>query len=375
MTDLPPHTSAIIQPSSNEQNQRNQKDESCGKKRVRYPIGSFLLENLKERTPLKELTRLYLRTHEDKPTDRAFRKAANKLAEEGLILLERNEQLWLTPNTPSQSSNTGENGTSDGTNSMLGRNIARVHSTHKVKLSMKYAGEQPSDGLLHKFGRYGTAKQFIYHSGIHTIGAYKHKLVIWVRNPSGILTSEQQINAKAEGYKVLAEFARQHNLKLKGDLDKVVLSHHVVENDALNEELKELIKKYPQISERLGSHVCQTSHPGRTEHEGKAREDRIIRGDQVAIGLEKLTLDLPGQFEMLLELQKKNVELQSKNVNIDTRFASNLELHMGVLKDIKDAEQARAKYELERMNYEKENNETLKAIRKELEKRQDDGSM
>jgi hypothetical protein len=277
---------------SKEQKPANSKNEKTGKRKCGYPIGQFILERLKEKTCLKDFIKLYLRTQECKPTDRAFQKAANALADAGEIQLERNEQLWLIP-VRTNTSNREETNPHHNAQ-FLGRKIAaRVHSTHKIKLSMPYKGEQPIDGIEHIFGRYRTARQYIYYRGTCTIGAYRKSLVIWVRNPSGILTPEQRINAKAEGFKVLQSFAKEKNLELKGYLEKVDLSHHVVENDSLNEMLKtKLLSKYgTSISARIGTHVCQTSHPGRVEHEGRARIDRIVRGDQVAEGLEYLTLE------------------------------------------------------------------------------------
>lgn len=296
-------------------------EKKSGKKRGGYPISLFLIENLKEKTTLKELIRLYSTTNEYKPTDRAFQKAANQLAAGELIKLERKEQLWLIP-IQLNASIPEENRTKNEPKSMLGRKIdKRIHSTHKIKLSIKYKGEQPKLGGIEKvFGRYRTARQYIFHKDIHTIGAYKNCLVIWVRNPDGILTIEQRINAQAEGYKTLKEFSKEHNIKLEGYLEKVELSHHVVENDSLNNALKPMVQNYPQINEKLGTHVCQTSHPGRIEHEGRAREDRIVRGDQVATGLEKLVLDFPSQFEQMV---KMNYE-----------FSQNLALHIGVLRKI-----------------------------------------
>jgi hypothetical protein len=311
-------------PSAPPAPKENLKDKECGKKRNHYPVRLFLFKNLKEKTSIKELIQAYYSLHGKQLSSRAFTKAANQLADEGKILLERREQLWLFPITQ-PIPNTRDEQNSNGTISMLGRNIKRVHSTHKIKLSMPYRGDQPKEGGIEKaFGRYRTARQYIFHRGIHTVGAYKNKIVIWVRNPSGVLTVEQRINAKAEGYKTLTAFAKEHNITLEGYLEKVELSHHVVENDSLNNELKKLTNKYgDEIYKRLGTHECQTSHPGRIEHEGRAREDRIVRGDQVAIGLEKLTLDFPEQFE--------------KMVKINAEFTENLKLHMGVLKDIRDA--------------------------------------
>jgi hypothetical protein len=295
-----------------------------GRKCVVYPIADFLLANVKVKVPLKDLVRQYLKSHVEKPSDRTFQRAANRLAEQGLLGIDRQEQLWLIPNASSMLL-LRDKTTPNDIDSMLGRKIAaRVHSTHKIKLSMPYVGDQPLEGAekVRTFGRYNTAKQAIFHDGTFTIGAYRRKLVVWVRNPQGISTEEQRVNAKAEGFAALNRFARSRNIALQGYLEKVELSHHVVENEALNEALKTLTDKYgEEIYKRLGTHECQTSHKGRIEHEGRAREDRIVHGDLVAIGLERLTLDFPHQFE-------KQVEMNSK-------FADNLALHLEVLQGIK----------------------------------------
>jgi hypothetical protein len=353
--------------------ERNFENKECGKKRVHLPIGIFLLNNLTQKTALKELMFLYLSSNEDKPTDRAFRKAANQLADEGKIIIERREQLWLFP-IPPQSKSPDENGTETEL-PLLPRKIdKRIHSTHKIKFSMEYEGEQPKEGGVENiFGRYRTARQYIFHKGNHTVGTYAHKIVIWVRNPSGILTIEQRVNAQAEGYKTLKAFAQEHNISLKGYPNKVVLSHHVVENDPLNNALKPMVSNYKQVKERIGTSVCQTSHPGRIEHEGKAREDRIIRGDKVAEGLERLVLDFPKEFDRHEKVIAEQTEAIKAQREINDEFTVNLKLHTQVLNDIRDAERARveqdkARMELDRMR-DRQNEElmkTMKAIQKGL---------
>ncbi len=236
---------------------------------------------------------------------------------------------------------------------MLGQNFnARVHSTHKIKLSMPYKGLQPMEDAtkVRKFGRYGTAHQAIYEYDDCTIGTYKNRLVIWVRNPKGIRTEEQRINAKLEGYRFLRQFAQEHNLKLEGYLDKVELSHHVVVNNPLNESVKKnFTTPYgKEIYEQIGTHECKTSHPGRIEHEGRVREDRIVRGDQVAIGLEYLTLDFRKKFE---ETDAKIDRLNEFSDKIEL-YTEQIALHL-------DVEAATLKTQEETMK-------TLKAIQKGL---------
>jgi hypothetical protein len=266
---------------------------------VILPFSSFLMANLNTKTGLKEMAAMYEATGV-KLTPRGYRKAARKLAKQGKITIERYEQLYLFP----YGSPTDEN----GTGSMNGLKITiegnRTHSTHRTLLSMPYQGAQPTIGATYvkPFGRYGTARQAVYRSGNITIIAYQKKLNVWVHKPPGVRTGEQLIEAKVQGYRALRSFAQAHTLTLEGYLNRVLFSHHVVENDALNAAIKELIAAYPQIEARLGSKVCETSHKGRVEHEGKARADRIIRGDQVAAGLEYLTIDYPNQFADFMKL-------------------------------------------------------------------------
>ena len=297
----------------------------------------FVLERLTERIQLSQLIKEYeilgvKRSHV------AYWKTVRKLHKEGKIGLERHEEMWVIP-MPPNASRSEKILTNINQESMLGRKInQRIHSTHKIKLSMPYAGEQPRAGGIEKaFGRYHTARQYIFHKGYHTIGAYRKRLVIWVRNPEGILTIEQRVNAQAEGYKTLKEFAREHNIALEGYLEKVELSHHVVENDPLNEALKPMVSNYKQIKERMGTAVCQTSHPGRIEHEGKAREDRIVRGDKVAQGLENLVLDFPDDLKRIERAIDMQVDAIQKQTAADLSLATNIQLHLQVLQDIRDA--------------------------------------
>jgi hypothetical protein len=165
---------------------------------------------------------------------------------------------------------------------------------------MPYAGDQPTKGAtyLKPFGRYGTATQSVYRISNLTIVAFRKKLNVWVHRPiAGVRTQEQLIDAKVQGYRALVRFAQRHSLRLEGHLERVLYSHHVVENKALNDALKPLLEAYGEdIRARLGSKICPSSHPGKVEHEGVGRPDRVVRGDQVAAGLEYLTLDYPRQF-------------------------------------------------------------------------------
>lgn len=247
---------------------------------------------------------------------RALKKAVRQLPG---YALHRQEQLWLCP--------VGVNATLPK-DSMLGMNKRthnhRIHSAHKIKLSISYEGKQPTEDAdgIRPFGRYKTQKQSIYKFVDITIVAFKKKLNVWVHNPPGTLTTEQLINAKTRGYVALVQFARLHNLKLEGYLNKVLMSHHVTEDADLNKLLKPFVQEYEkEIYERIGTKVCNTSHKGKVEHEGKKNEDRIVHGHKVAMGLEYLTTQFPDDFGKLTE------------ANMD--FRVNLQEHLGAVTDIR----------------------------------------
>lgn len=269
----------------------------------------FIVQEVRAKTPLKEAIAKYEATNR-KLTRRAYTKAVRKLQAEGKIQVARYEQLYLFPM---------------GLASMNSLNITkernRAHSTHRILLSMPYTGKQPEEGATYvkPFGRYGTAKQTVYRNDNITITAYRKKLNVWVHKPQGERTNEQLIEAKLSGYKALVAFAQRHSLTLEGYLNRVLFSHHVVENEPLNAALKELIAGYPEIEARLGSKVCETSHKGKVEHEGKKREDRIVRGDMVARGLEYLTLDFPEQYADFCKLIPEYHEQLRLHLEVEAR--------------------------------------------------------
>jgi hypothetical protein len=272
------------------------------------PFSIFLALTVKRKIALNEVIAKYEKAGFKRLSHVGYWKHARKLIAQGKLSAVKHEQLFLMPSMDSEKINhatieprTGERLT--GTIEPIRREInqptiERAHSTHRILLSMPYQGEQPEAGAsaIKPFGRYGTARQVIYKHGDLTIIAYRKKLNVWVHKPKGARTQEQLIAAKVQGYRALVSFARSHTLTLEGYLNKVLYSHHVVENEALNAAIKDLIEAYPEIEQRLGSKVCNTSHKGKVEHEGKARADRIIRGDMVAAGLEYLTLDYPKDF-------------------------------------------------------------------------------
>jgi len=262
--------------------------------RLIYPsFSSFLLSFVKEKVSLNEAIAEYEKNGV-KLSRVAYWKQVRKLVSAGKIHTKRHEQLYLFSMVGYENKLTG----SMNSLNINHRTIDQTHTAHRILLSMQYAGTQPITGATYvkAFGRYGTARQAVYRTGNITIIAYNKKLNVWVHKPAGVRTNDQLIEAKVSGYKALIAFAQTHSLTLEGYLERVLYSHHVVENPNLNAALKELIEAYPQIEARLGTKVCPSSHKGKVEHEGKARPDRVIRGDQVARGLEYITLDFPEQY-------------------------------------------------------------------------------
>lgn len=200
---------------------------------------------------------------------------------------------------------------------MNGLNLTKqVHSSHKIKFSVSYEGSQPISGALavKKFGRTGTARQAIYkYSGGLTIITFKKKLNIWVHHPKGISTNEQMINAKANAYMMVLQFAKEYDLKITTTIEKVIQSHHVIENKDLNELLKPIFSKYKyEIKEQIGSAICQTSHKGKIEHEGNQK----VQGSDVAKGLEYLTIRFPNDFAKVAEQQNRYDENIRKHLKV-----------------------------------------------------------
>lgn len=312
------------------------------KRVVLTPLARYILKTVKKRMPISEIINLYAVKHTKKPSRRTFQRAVAELVKQKKLNKECHEQLWLSPMNPTSE---------PMSKPMHGRKLTpphhRIHSSHKIKLSMPYSGQQPQEDAteVRPFGRYKTAVQSIYKKYLGqsiTIVAFKDKLNVWFHFPKGVRTTEQMINAKKESYLALMEFAKEHNLKLDGYLDKVIQSHHVVEDMPTNAILKPLFKEYgKEIKERIGSAICQTSHPGKIEHEGVKRLDGVIvKGEKIANGLEYLCYDFPEHFGMLAKQQN--------------RYNENIEKHLAVLEEISVAT--------------KELRDTMKAIRKELGK-------
>lgn len=227
--------------------------------------------------------------------------------------------------------------TDKGNSSMYGQtiNANRIHSTHKIKFSIRYEGEQPKDGKIKPFGRYKKQIQVIYRPNRYvTIIAFKKKLNVWIKDPVGNRTEEQLQYAKREAFDNIIKFAKKYNLILLDDLVKILLSHHVVESKAINTKFKPLFDKYgKEIEEHIGSKYGDSSHPDQIEHEGKGRPDRVVQGSDVAKGLEWLTVDFPIHFAMVAQQQD--------------RYDENIRKHLAVMEEM---------------------SQTLKAIRDSLKK-------
>ena len=212
-----------------------------------------------------------------------------------------------------------------------------IHSTHHIKFSINYKGTQPRDGAtkIKPFGRYKTAIQSIYKlTDRITIVAFKNKLNVWVHKPEGKLTQNQMINAKRDGYLALLGFAKSFHLTLQDSLEKVLRSHHVVEEKRVNTAFKPVFKQYErEIEAQIGSKVCQTSHKGKIEHEGKKREEKVILGSDVAKGLERLILDVPEKIDKIECIEGKyGYAIESYNLNIEKHLRVMEEISKGLKK-------------------------------------------
>jgi hypothetical protein len=267
-----------------------------------------------------EIIKLYESKGNKKLSRVGYWKALKNCERRGIVELTRQEQLWVRFFCfPSDEILTDIN------RSDCIVRTKPLHTTHKIKLSIPYHGPQPKEGAtrISPFGRTKTQVQVVYRvSPSITITAFKRKLNVWVHRPPGNSTPEQLINAKAEGYRALLIFAKEHNLRLEGYLNRVLRSHHVLEDKQLNEALKPIFEPNErEIYERIGSHICRTSHPGKIEHEGVRRPDgSIVQGSDVARNVEYLFTRFPGDFA---ELAKANAE-----------FRENLKTHLNVMEEI-----------------------------------------
>lgn len=282
-------------------------------------FGAFLEKFVRRKTALREAIQEFEKKGFRKLSNVGYWKAARRLEKAGKLAIQKAEQLYLLPSMDSLKINRG---------TIEPVNRDRVHSTHRILLSMPYSGEQPVRGATHvkTFGRYRTALQSVYRSGSVTVVAFKKKLNVWVHEPPGGRTPEQVLQAKVMGYRALRTFAQKHNIALEGYLERVLLSHHVVEDKALNDALKPIFEKYgEEIEARIGSKICQSTHPDKVEHEGKARQDRIVQGKDVASGLEYLTLDMPPKIETI-----------ERALSGFDEYNRNIKLHLEVLGEMRD---------------------------------------
>jgi len=312
-------------------------------------FSDFLELTIKRKTALNEAITTYEKAGFKPLSHVGYWKHARKLIARGKLYAVKHEQLFLLPSMDSEKINlttieqrTGERLTTTIEPHRREINQATIetkaHSTHRILLSMPYAGTQPeAGGIIKPFGRYGTARQVIYKEGDITIVVYRKKLNVWVHRPKGTRTQEQLIEAKVMGYRALVAFARRHTLTLEGYLNRVLYSHHVVENEALNAAMKDLLTAYPEIQARIGSKICNTSHKGKVEHEGRARPDRIIRGDQVARGLEYITLDFPEQYADFCKLIPEYHAQLKLHLEVEARTLDTLNKQNEALRELTKA--------------------------------------
>lgn len=330
---------------------------------MRYALWRWALKWLRNnprRCAIRELKLAFEHETKQRKSGEAWRKAVLKLKSMQIITIERYEQLYLTPIATFQSQpsilpnrdnrNLATIETTIEKSKILSRSIdglnierpsiseirespdptsisnraslgqGRIHSAHKMQFAIAYRGNQPEGGSISYFGRYRTIRRVVFRVRQNlTIVAYKRKLHIWVHYPKGITTEEQIVEARGEGVEALKEFEKQQNIALEGDISGIMMSHHVVEDLELNSALKPVLEQFgPEIEQRTGTKICKTSHPGKVEHEGKNRdllvfpdissEDRVLKGNKVARGLEKLS-DFYDEYK---ELSRKWDELEEQ---------------------------------------------------------------
>jgi hypothetical protein len=279
-------------------------------------IAHKVLGNKGSRFSFKQLENEYRQKTGSKVGRQTLQKQLKTLPEN--ILIERKEQLWISYNKY----------VGDDAQSMYNHRIAHqehrnlIHSSHNWRFSIKYKGDQPlrDADQVNAFGRYKTAKQaFFYYKDI-TVVAFKKKLNVWVHRPKGKFTENQAIEARERAYLALLQFSREHGIELDGEIKDFKGSHHVVEHPTLNTALKPIFEEYgDEIEERIGSHICFSSHPGKIEHTGIPGR---ISGKQVSLNLEYLCRDFPSHFSMLT---RANIE-----------FRENLLTHLQVMQDMRD---------------------------------------
>jgi len=306
---------------------------------VRLSFKSFIRfyfqNSVATRVPLSDIIAQYVKRTSLSLSQRAYQKTANQMAIDGEIKVERHEQLWITSMLV-YSPSTDVKRTTNELISMLPLNkrTPRIHTAHKIKLSIPYKGIQPLEGAIaiKPFGRYGTAKQAIFRKQGErtTIVTFKHKLNVWVHLPDGQRTEEQMINAKVTAYRALKDFEKEHDIELDGYIEKVLMSHHVVVHKQVNEAFKPIFKAYPdEIEKQIGSHICPSSHPGSIEHEGIKRPGRLVKGEDVAKGLEWLALDARSQLQSFEEVEYKYHE----SIRL---YDEQIREHLGAIKEMRD---------------------------------------
>jgi hypothetical protein len=310
-----------------------------------FAFPTFVISVLKtsnESIALNSLVEDY-ESNGNKPlTRRAYQQAIKRMEMRGILITYRHEQLYITSmicsgeiseikrtdsiESPSML-DTKISEQPNSVNSMIPLNV-RIHSAHKIKMSIAYKGNQPLEGgTIRKFGRYGSAKQVYFRAYKNiSIISFKNTLNVWVHNPSGRTTNDQLIKAKTDAYSALKDFARVHKIELVGYLPRPISSHHVVDSTPINKLLTPLFKKYgEEIEARTGTKVCPSSHKGKIEHEGINRNGTIIQGSAMAIGFEKMFLELPRRIETI-ESAMSGFENYNKNI----------ELHLGVLRKMSE---------------------------------------
>jgi len=310
---------------------------------------SKLLNNKSRKFTCKELMREYRLKTNKKTSRQTLQKQLKSLPE--FIKTVRKEQLWCFYDAPPTKMKPSLCMAQMDHRLPPTKQRNLMHSSHRWRFSISYKGSQPIEGAdnIKPFGRYRTAHQASFSFENLTVITFKNKLNVWIHRPTGKLTPHQRIEAVTKARMALLQFAKERKIQLQGNVEEVMSSHHVVEQEGVNETLKPVFEAHQEeIKEVLGSHICQTSHPGKIEHTGNGED---VTGFQVAKGLEKLILETPTKIE---NLEKKNQILEKTFERLEkglVKYSENLDLHIDVQRSQKEVQ-----------------SETLKTLKKMQEK-------
>jgi len=216
------------------------------------------------KTTLSELKAAYEKETGQKITPQA---AARTLRRVGGSRVKRFEQLYWCPYEKNEPSANGIPPIEPS---------PPMHSSHRYRFSIAYEGKQPTDGIRKPWGRTRKQEQVIFNFGANLkVVAFSRHLRIFLSSPKGETTQEQGIAARKEAYLAIMGFAKEHNIKLLGDLEQKLWSHHVLELGNRNLKTREnnpngvILDAFDGAEKELAEIVGSgedNSHRGKLEH-------------------------------------------------------------------------------------------------------------